>query len=101
MPRGWPSRDGEIMVSQNGYTYVRVKGLWKLKHHIIAEEARGGRRINTETERVIFKDRNRNNFDPDNIEVVLKQTPSKAARKARLEARIQEMQAQLDELNAS
>ena len=99
MPRGWPSRDGDEMTAQNGYHYVRVKGIWRLKHHIIAEE-KLRRRINTSKERVIFIDRNRNNLDPNNIQVEPKRMESLPAKRARLEAKRDEIQAQLDELGA-
>lgn len=57
----------ETRTSANGYHYTREKGKWRLTHHIVAEE-KIGRKIK-KGERVYFKDKDRNNLDPDNIEV--------------------------------
>jgi hypothetical protein len=84
-------------VSQNGYWYVKLDtGQWKLKHHTVAEESLG--RPIAADERVIFKDRDRTNFNPDNIDVVKKGKTSKNRRIAQIRARIQELQAELEEL---
>lgn len=88
---------GAVRVAQNGYQYVKTKEGWRLKHHIIAEE-KYERTIDTKIETVRFKDRDRTNFDPDNIVVEPKKGITGAAKKARLQARIEELQAQLEEL---
>lgn len=52
----------------HGYWMVKVaKGKWRFKHHLVAEEKLG--RPLALNERVYFKDRNKENFDPDNIYV--------------------------------
>lgn len=88
---------GYERVAQNGYHYIKTPTGWRLKHHIIAEE-KYGRAIDTKIETVKFADRNRENFDPDNIIVEPKKGVTREAKKARLQSRIEELQAQLDEL---
>lgn len=97
MSRGETYTIGSERVAKNGYHYVKTAEGWRLKHHIIAEETLG-RTIDTKIERICFIDHNCNNFDPANIEVVLKKGITKAARKAQLESKIEELQAQLDDL---
>jgi hypothetical protein len=84
-------------VSPNGYHYTRVKGTWRLTHHIVAEGFLG--RKLRDGERVRFKTSNRMNLSPSNIEVVEKGKGSLRRRKAALEARIEELQAQLADIN--
>lgn len=84
---------GSVRIAQNGYHYVKTADGWKLKHHIIAE-AQLGRPIK-KTERVFFVDRDRTNFDPENIKVEEKKAVTKATTRARLEARRDEIEAQL------
>lgn len=86
------------MVSANGYHYTRTKTAWRLTHHLIAEQ-KLGRAIDRETELVAFKDKDRNNFDPDNIIVKVKHKQSANRKRARLEARIADLQAELDDLD--
>lgn len=72
----------QIKVAQNGYSYTKLgKGNWRLTHHLIAEE-KLGRALDSSQERVVFKDRDRTNLDPDNIEVV----PKKQGRPQRIAA---------------
>ena len=93
MTRGLVSEVGETRVSANGYHYTRTKERWRLTHHLIAEQKLG--RALKEDERVTFKDKNKRNLDPDNIVVVLQGRSSLHRRKAQLEARIEELQAEL------
>jgi hypothetical protein len=99
MPRGVAAKDGDTNVSANGYHYTRQNGKFRLTHHIIAEE-KLGRPINTETEVVRFKDKDKTNLSPDNIEAIPKGTTSVRARLARVEAQIAELTAQRDLLLA-
>jgi hypothetical protein len=94
--RGKPSKVGAVRWSPNGYQYTRTKHGWELTHRLIAEKTLG--RKMKPTERVRFKDNNRKNLDPDNIEVyeTSKGTPHK--KRARIEARIAELQAELEDL---
>lgn len=94
--RGEQAALGAKRVAANGYHYVKTgKGQtgWELRHHIVAQE-KYGREVDTKIERVIFVDRNKENFDPDNIEVVPKKGVTNETKKARLDARIEELQAQ-------
>jgi transcriptional regulator NrdR family protein len=63
----------------------------RLKHHLVAEK-KYGRRIDTNFERVIFKDGDRKNFDEDNIEVVLKKAETRKVILERIDERIVELQ---------
>jgi hypothetical protein len=94
--RGQASKTGDTKTARNGYHYTRTEDRWRLTHHIVAETKLG--RSLKESERVTFKDRNRKNLDPDNLIVVVKGATTVARERARLEARIAELQAQLREL---
>ena len=95
MSRGKASKVGDTKVSPNGYHYTRMPEGWILTGRKIGAEKLG--RALRSNERVRFIDGNQLNLDPDNIEVrEVKTTPG--AKRARLEARIEELQAQLAEL---
>ena len=96
MTRGTKSEVGDTRVAPNGYKYTRTEEKWELTHRLVAE-ARLGRKLRY-NERVRFKDKNRANLDPHNIQVFEAQEASAAKRRARIEARIDELQAQLNEL---
>jgi hypothetical protein len=72
--------DGYEYQTANGYWYRKVDGEHVLLHHIIAAE-KLGRPHDKSTERVIFKDHDRNNLDPGNIIVV----PKKGGKQKRIE----------------
>lgn len=93
MPRGVVAQDGDERIAPNGYHYTRQDGLWRLTHHIIAEEILG-RRVDTNKEVIRFKDRNPKNLSADNIEVIVKNKASVRARLAKVEAMIAEYEAQ-------
>lgn len=91
--RGRAANNGATMVAQNGYHYTKVDGKWKLTHHIIAEERLLGRPLNPD-ERVVFVN-GRTNLNTDNIRVVKKGRQSLKKRLAQLEARRDELDAQI------
>lgn len=95
--RGSKSADGDERVARNGYWYVKTEDGWKLKHRWLVEQHLG--RELTSEERVVFKDNDRTNFDINNLEIQVKASISKKARKARLEARKEEIEAELAKLN--
>lgn len=98
MARGKLAQDGATRVAQNGYQYTKVNGKWRLTHHIKAEEYLG--RSLREDERVSFRDpKKKLDFSRDNIVVSEKGTGSVRRRKAQLEARIAELQAELHDIN--
>lgn len=96
MARGKKSKVGDTRWSANGYHYTRTEVGWELTHRLIAEDKLG--RVLTPEERARFLDGDRTNLDPDNIDVYEIRQASKEKKRARLEARIEELQAQLEEL---
>jgi non-ribosomal peptide synthetase component E (peptide arylation enzyme) len=68
------SRTAEVgteKLTESGYWMVKLAtGKWELKHRIIAAETLG--RPLKPGERVVFKDSNRENLDPENLFVVVK-----------------------------
>lgn len=65
MPRGQAAEIGTERWSQNGYLTVKTEEGWRYKHHIVAEEKLG--RPLEPTERVLFGNGDRKDFDPNNI----------------------------------
>lgn len=99
MARGKNAKDGSRRVSANGYDYTKTEDRgWVLTHWLVAEE-KLGRKIQR-GERVSFADGDRTNFAPDNIKVTQMGGGSLPRRKAQLEARIQELQAELEDVIA-
>ena len=97
MSRGKASKPGDTRVSANGYHYTRTQTDWRLTHHIIAEKRLG--RSLKDDERVVFRDGKRSNLESDNLMVVPKGSASTNRTRARLTARIAELQAKLSELS--
>lgn len=95
--RGQKSGVGDERVAENGYHYTKTETKWTLTHHLIAEQALG-RKLDPD-ERVSFKDGKRDNLDPDNIQVSKKARGSLRRRKAQLEARLAEIQGEIDQIN--
>jgi hypothetical protein len=93
--RGSRSEIGTEKIAQNGYHYTKTDSGWRLTHHIVAEQTLG--RPLAPDERAVFSDGDRTNLDPENIEVRRKATASLRRKEANLVARIQELQAQLEE----
>jgi cell division protein FtsB len=85
---------GAETVNQNGYTSVKTKDGWIAKHVLVAEKMLG-RKIDAQEEMVRFKDSDRTNFDPDNIIVVPKRKAGPRKRLAQLEARRDEIEAEI------
>lgn len=97
MPKGKASLDGATRVAANGYHYTKKGGQWYLTHHLVAQK-KLGRALKPE-ERAIFRDKDKTNFDPDNIVIEIKGKATIAKERARLQARIDELQAQLTDLD--
>ncbi len=91
--------EGERRIAPNGYHYIYTGGKSRLYHHVVIEKHLG--RSLKKEEMVRFKDNNKENFDPNNLQVVIKGTKSVATRMARLHTRIEELQAEYDHLEAS
>jgi len=96
--RGRQSKVGDTRVSPNGYHYTRTKGGWELTGRLVAGRELG--RPLRSDERIRYLDGDRLNNDSDNIEVYVIREKSKAKRIAHLEAKIEQMQAELDELSS-
>lgn len=79
--RGSEAEIGTEVETQNGYINVKTEDGWRYKHAIIAEEKLG--RPIEKGERVRFKDGNRRNFDPSNIEVYAVKEPTDPVKKLR------------------
>lgn len=95
MSRGRKAEVGTTKISPNGYHYTRTQSGWELTGRVIGAMKLG--RALKPNERVRFLDGNRLNLDPENIEV-RKVSIVTDKRKANLEIKIQELQAQLAEL---
>lgn len=95
--RGKAARDGDTMVSANGYHYTKVDGKWKLTHHIVAEEMLG--RSLHASERVIFIN-DKTDLSPENIRVVKKGKQTLQKRLAQLEARRDEINNEINGIKA-
>jgi hypothetical protein len=89
---------GTETINDNGYTYVRTPSGWRPKAHLVAE-AKLGRAL-TPPEMVRFIDGDKTNFDPDNLEVIIRKVKSTATQVARLTAKIAELESQRKELLA-
>lgn len=96
MARGKPSKVGDTRISRNGYHYTRTETGWELTHRLVIER-KLGRRLSPE-ERVRFVNGDRADRSSDNLEVYRIKERSKEQRRARIESRIEELQAQLEEL---
>ncbi len=97
MARGEIKKVGDRFTNKNGYTYEKTKDGW-VAVHILLAEAQLGRALKLE-ERAIFKDGDRRNIDPSNIEVIVKYyKQSLQAKLVRVEETIRELKAQAQEL---
>ena len=97
MTRGQKSEQGDTRVAPNGYHYIRTSTGWELVHRHKCEGKLG--RPLTANERVRFRDGDRNNLSIANLEVYIVKEKSDAARRAYLEAKIEELQAELESLD--
>lgn len=99
MARGKTAELGEERKSPNGYTYVKCVEGWVLKHKIVLEKHLG--RALLPNERVRFKDKDRNNLDPDNLIVYTIRDKSPKARIAEIDAKIEELMTERKELEGA
>jgi len=97
MPRGEIAEVGTERVSQNGYTWVKTahRG-WVQKHWLIAEKGLH-REVIKGQEMVKFKDGDRSNLDPSNLEVVVIRGTSESQK---LRQRLVELENQIASLKA-
>jgi hypothetical protein len=96
MPRGKAAQVSDTRTAPNGYHYTRTTKGWRLTHHIYAEKYIG--RPLREDERVTFKGKDKTDFSEENLEVSIQGRGSLHRRKAQIEARIAELQAELEDV---
>lgn len=96
--RGSNAKEGDTRTSKNGYHYTKTKTKWELTGRLI-----GGKKLGRpllDTERIKYVDNDRTNLSEDNIEVYVVREAGQAKRRARIEAKIEELQNELEELDA-
>ncbi len=96
MARGRKATIGDTRVAPNGYHYTRTEGGWESTHRLVLRE-KLGRAVGAD-ERVRFLDGDRDNLDPDNLEVYIIKQASTATRIARLETKKDDIMSELIEL---
>jgi hypothetical protein len=94
--RGKKSSVGDTRIAPNGYHYTCTERGWELTHRIVASRKLG--RELTDEERVSFVDGNRQNIQPNNLRITAVRKGSSDKQRARIQARITELQHQLEEL---
>jgi hypothetical protein len=97
MPRGQSKPEGATYVSQNGYEYTKRHGKFVATHILVVQDYLG-RKLEPH-ERVRFKDGNKQNLSPNNLEVTIKGKASLTTQRARLIARRDELNAQIAEID--
>lgn len=101
MGRGQTAQAGATRIAQNGYHYTKVpehpraQNGWILTHWLTAEKKLG--RPLEENEMVKFVDKKfkRDPENPEGVTIIKKKTTSLRRRKAIIESRIEELQAEL------
>lgn len=96
--RGRAAQVGSTHITPNGYHYTRSDDKWVLTHRLMMEKELG--RPLRSNERVIFRDGDKTNITLENLRLVEIKGASKAKRIANLRAKIDELQAELEELEA-
>jgi cell division protein FtsB len=100
MPRGKVAKVGDTKVAQNGYHYTKTANRgWVLTHWLTAEKELGREITNNETVR--FKDPKykKDPYNPNGFVVLKKRTSSLRKRAAMIEAKIAELQNELEMIN--
>jgi hypothetical protein len=110
MPKGQRAEVGTRRKTQNGYWTTKTEDGWKYDHQLVVEQYLG--RPLERDEDIRFKDKNKDNLDPDNLEVITttKKVPSLTSLnkiRSRLDKveekfmeEIQQMRTALDELES-
>jgi hypothetical protein len=98
MPRGQQAEVGTRTKNKNGYWQTKTEDRGWMADHILLMEAHIGRRLRP-NEFVKFKSEDRGNLDLGNLELRTRgDAKSAAARLAAIEVRIEELQAEAEEL---
>lgn len=100
MARGANKPVGSERISQNGYHYTKTDTGWELTHRVIAERELLGRPLNP-NERVTFRNNNRQDLRPENLQVTKINSSLQALYKRRegMIVRLEELQAQIADLD--
>jgi hypothetical protein len=86
-----------VTINANGYSQTKTEKGWQGTHTLILEK-KLGRQLRP-GERAIFKDNNRRNLDPDNIELtVTSNAKTVKAQLAKLYAKLEDVKGQIAEL---
>ncbi len=96
--RGQKSSPGDTRIAKNKYHYTCTPDGWVLTHRMLVESDMD--RDLRPNERVKFLDGDRTNLDLSNLEVYRVRQKTRHQRIAHLEARIEELTAELEELQA-
>lgn len=99
MGRGQTASLGDERVAKNGYWYTKTETGWRLTHHITAEGVLGRPLGEGETVRFVDPKFKRDPKNPKGVKVIKKKTSSLRRRKAVIEDRIAELQAELKYIN--
>jgi len=83
----------------NGYSTIKQNGGWRYTHHVIAEEQILHRKL-ASNELVCFRDNDRTNLDPSNLEIKIKRPNRLMKKRALIRQRIREAQAKIEDLEA-
>lgn len=99
MGRGQTADVGATRVANNGYHYTKTKEGWVLTHHLTAEKLLGRPLDSNEIVKFKAPKFKRDPHNPDGIKVIKKKTSSLRRRKAVVEDKIRELQAELNQIN--
>jgi len=98
MPRGQSAPVGTTFTNVNGYHHTKVERRGFVATHVLLMEEKLGRRLE-KNEFVKFLDNDRSNLDPSNLVLRTRgDAKSPQARLAMIEARIEDLQAEAEEI---
>lgn len=101
MARGSAAEVGATRTAPNGYHYTKTEDRgWMLTHHLTAEKMLGRRLRDNESVRFVSPKYKREPYNEKGLRIVIKKTGSLRRRLAQLEARRDEIDAQINELKA-
>jgi hypothetical protein len=100
MGRGQAAEVNATRVAQNGYHYTKTEDGWRLTHHLTAEKVLGRPLRDDEIVKFVEPRFKRDPHNPAGVKVIKKKTSTLRKRKATIEDRIRELQAELNHINA-
>jgi hypothetical protein len=100
MGRGQTAEVGSERISQNGYHYTKTEDRgWMLTHHLTAEGKLGRQLRDDELVKFVEPKFKRDPKNPAGVKVIRKKTATLRRRKAVIEDKIRELQAELIDIN--